>query len=167
MRPLLLTACLALALAACDTAGPAPDDADGLRVAEIVLTTPAGDVVAYSHDDHWHGTIRGRVGQDVVLHAWVVPQGSPDVGHDTPPRATWQRLSEHAGHAFRVTSDNEAAARWSVQGDVLTLEAREPGTALTTVVVLRGTTTRYQSPPAPTISSVPPPALTAAPAARH
>lgn len=154
MKKALLLPALVLALAACSGVGPEPVD-DGLRVAEVVLATPDGEVLAYSHDDHWHGTVRATVGRGTTLHAWVVSADVGDVGHDVPPREAWQRLSTHEGHTLRVISDNEAVASWTVSGDVLTLTSSQAGAALTTVVVLRGTTTRYQSPPAATISSPP------------
>jgi hypothetical protein len=144
-----------LVLAGCDSTTPDSDDVpEGLRVQEIVLTNAAGDLVAHSHDDHWHGTIRARTGADTTLHAYVVI-GAPYSGHDVPERDYWVSLEDHADHSLRLTSDDEQVARWSGDRHVLSLASAEEGAALTTVVVLRGTTTLYQSPPAPTIASAP------------
>lgn len=168
LLPLLLgLAALAPLLAGCDTAGPSPDPDDGgLRVAEVVLTTVEGDVVAYSHDDHWHGTVRARVGQTIALRAYVVSADAPDAGHDIPDRQFWTAIDDlPAEYSLRVTSDDETVARWTADRGALALASDRVGAALTTVTVLRGTTTRYQSPPAATIAAMPPAARTAAPAA--
>lgn len=152
MRSLLILL-LALGLVACD-AGEVEPDADAIRVAEVVLARADGQVV-YSHDDHWHGTLRATVGQPAVYEVWIVPDTAPGLGHDVPPRESWVRPSSEPGLSVRVTSDDEAVAVWSGSGDTATLTANVVGTALTTVVVLDGSTTRYQSPPAATITSAP------------
>jgi len=143
---------LALAVAACDT-GEVTSEAEDLQVSEIVFTDANGEVVAYSHNDHWHGTIRVTAGGEVTLQAYVVPADVPTSGHDVPPQTAWMDLTDHTRHRLRITSDDEAVAAWSGDRHVLTLSSQEAGGALTTVVVLRGTTTLYQSPPAPTLSS--------------
>ena len=153
MRFLLLLS-LAVGLAACD-AGRVEPDPDALQVAEVVFARPDGEVVAYSHDDHWHGTLRATVGTPTALDVWLVTADAPQTGHDVPPRESWARPSAHDGVSVRVTSDDESVASYAVAGDAVTLTAGAAGTALTTVVVLDGSTTRYQSPPAPTITSAP------------
>ncbi|NBC87318.1 MAG: hypothetical protein GVY25_14120 [Bacteroidetes bacterium] len=150
--PIVLLITLALTLAACD-AGEVTSEAEDLQVIEIVLTDADGEVVAYSHDDHWHGTIRVTAGGEVALQAYVVPADAPASGHDVPPQTAWMNLTDHPEHRLRITSDDEAVAAWSGDRYALTLSSQEAGAALTTVVVLRGTTTLYQSPPAPTLSS--------------
>ncbi len=155
MRTLLFLS-LALGLAACD-AGQIDPDPDALQVAEVVLAHADGSVV-YSHDDHWHGTLRATVGQPAEFGVWLVSADAPGLAHDVPPRESWTRPSAHEGVSVRVTSDEEAVAVWSAAGDTATLTAGSVGTALTTVVVLDGSTTRYQSPPAATITSDPVPA---------
>ena len=153
MRSLLLLALL-FGLAACD-AGEVEPDPDALEVAEVVLARSDGSVAAYSHDDHWHGTLRATVGASSDFDVWIVTADAPASGHDVPPRESWTRPSSHDGITLRVTSDDEAVAAWSGAGDTFTLAAGAVGTALTTVVVLDGSTTRYQSPPAATITSAP------------
>lgn len=150
LTALLLT--LVLAVAACD-AGEVTSETENLQVREVVLTDGDGEVVAYSHDDHWHGTIRVAAGEESALQAYVVLDGTPGTGHDVPPRTAWVSLADHPEHRLRLTSDDEAVAAWSGDRHALTLSSQEAGAALTTVVVLRGTTTLYQSPPAPTLSS--------------
>jgi hypothetical protein len=145
-----------LLLAACDSTTPDPDDVgDGLRAQEIVFTDASGALVAHSHDDHWHGTIRATVGRDTTLLAYVVANAPAGLGHDVPPRDTWVNLADHPDHTLRVTSDNPAVAQWSGDRHALTLSTTQPGGALTTVVVLREGTTLYQSPPAATLASAP------------
>lgn len=145
-----------LLLAACDSTTPAPDDApEGLRVQEIVLTDASGTLVAHSHDDHWHGTIRATIGRDTTLLAYVVADLPPGLGHDVPPRDTWISLADHPDHTLRVTSDNPAVAQWTGDRHTLKLSTTEIGGALSTVVVLREGTTLYQSPPAATLTSAP------------
>lgn len=150
----LLILFLAISLAACD-AGQVEPDPDALQVAEVVFAQADGSVVAYSHDDHWHGTLRATVGTPTTLDVWLVTAEAPSAGHDVPPRESWVRPSAHAGVTVRVTSDDEAVATWSATGDTATLTADAVGAVLTTVVVLDGSTTRYQSPPAATITSAP------------
>ena len=161
MRTLLF---LSLALAACD-AGQIEPDPDALRVAEVVLARADGSVAAYSHDDHWHGTLRATVGTPTELDVWLVTAAAPGLGHDVPPRESWVRPSAREGVSVRVTSDDTAVATWSASGDTATLTASAAGAVLTTVVVLDGSTTRYQSPPAATITSEPATAGAAPPAA--
>jgi hypothetical protein len=151
LLPLLL---LAFGLAACDAGQPDPDPGE-LAVREVLLTDADGVIVAHSHEDHWHGTLRVPAGGSATLRAYVVPAGAPDTGHDAPPRETWVSLADHPDHMLRVTSDDESVARWTGDRDVLTVSSTAVGAALTTVVVLRGSTTRYQSPPAATIASPP------------
>jgi hypothetical protein len=159
MKPLLLLLPSALALlltAGCDSSTPDPDDVpEGLAVQEVVLADASGRIVAHSHDDHWHGTIRATTGRDTTLFAYVVVGDLAGVGHDAPPRDTWVSLEDHPDHTLRVTSDDEAVARWQGDRHRLTLSTPQPGRALTTVVVLRGGTTLYLSPPAATITSAP------------
>jgi len=150
--PIVLLITLALPLAACDV-GEVTSEAEDFQVSEIVITDADGEVVAYSHDDHWHGTIRVTAGGAVALQAYVVPADAPASGHDVPPQTAWMDLTDHPEHRLRITSDDAAVAAWSGDRHALTLSSQEAGAALTTVVVLRGTTTLYQSPPAPTLSS--------------
>ncbi len=72
------------------------------------------------------------------------------------------RPSSEPGVSVRVTSDDETVAAWSGTGDALTLSSTAVGAALTTVTVLRGSTTIYLSPPAPTLASPPTPTRSAA-----
>jgi hypothetical protein len=165
MRYALFTALL-LVLAACD-ADPVEDDAP--EIAEVLFTDVAGDVVAYSHGDHWHGTVRTTAGQTTTLDAWLVMEEHEDHDHEdhdddhdhgdhgVPEENRWARPSA-MGMTLRITSDNEAVASWTGTGDVVTLASAESGAALTTVVVLDGSTTVYQSPSVGTISD---PAATA------
>lgn len=144
---LLLAACLAL-VAGCDSAAPDP-----VRVAEVVLADPAsGEVWAYTHGSHWHGLVRLRAGEALLLDAFVVFADAADAGHDEPPRATWQRLSVHAGHAFHVTSDAADVATWHVEGDRLRVEARASGRAYTRLAVRRGAREIYRTPPLDTVA---------------
>lgn len=141
-------------LMGCD-AGEVEPDVDALQVSEVIFARPDGSVVAYSHDDHWHGTLRATVGESTTLDVWIVTADTPGLGHDVPPRDAWARPSAHDGVSLRITSDDETVAVWSGSGDTFTVASSAVGAALTTVVVLEGPTTRYQSPPAPTIASQP------------
>lgn len=163
MRYALLTAFL-LTLAACDS-GQMEDEAP--EIEEVLFTDADGTVLAYSHGDHWHGTLRTTAGQTTTLDAWLVMEehdhddhdhGDDDHGHSAPERDRWARPSAQ-GMTLRITSDNEAVATWSGTGDVVTLASSEAGAALTTVVVLDGTTTVFQSPSVGTISDPAPPAI--------
>lgn len=164
-----LLAVLLLPLAACDSGHTDEEEA---QIAEVLFTDADGAVVAYSHGDHWHGTIRTTAGQTTTLNAWLVMEehddhdhdhedhDHDDHGHDVPEEDRWARASE-MGMTLRITSDNEAVASWSGSGDVVSLSSDESGAALTTVVVLDGTTTMYQSPSVGTISDPAPPAIAA------
>ena len=82
MRILLLVG-LTLGLVACD-AGQLEPDPDALQVREVVFATADGTVAAYSHDDHWHGTLRATVGEPADLEVWLVTADAPA---DGPRRA--------------------------------------------------------------------------------
>lgn len=152
---------LTLGLAACD-AGQVEPEPTALQVRDVVFATADGTVAAYSHEDHWHGSLRTTDGASTPMTVWVVPATAPDTGHDVPPRDAWTPPSSEPGVSVRVTSDDETVAAWSGTGDALTLSSTAVGAALTTVTVLRGSTTIYLSPPAPTLSSPPTPGRPAA-----
>lgn len=147
----LLLLSFALVFTACDT-GEVSAEEERLQIGEVVLARVDGTPMAYSHDDHWHGTLRATVGTPMELDVWLVMADAPVVGHDIPPRESWVRPSATAGISVRVTSDDESVATWSGTGDTVTLTADAAGAVLTTVVVLDGSTTLYQSPPVGTIA---------------
>ncbi len=141
-RPLTATAAgLLLALAAGCDGGPAGPEPSALRIRDIILTDAAGAVVAYSHDDHWHGAVRLRVGEALALRASFTEL---EGGHELPEaRFT---LDAHPGHALRVTVADPAVASWADDGGVLTVRGLRVGSTRTDFVVVRGATVVYDAP---------------------
>jgi hypothetical protein len=139
----VLLAALALGAAACDRDPSAPP-AESLQFAEIVLADAAGQAVAYSHADHWHGFVRVRRGEQQVLRAYFAAQPVGD-SHEAPTvRFT---LESHPDYLLRTTTVDPTVASWEGDRFVLTVRGGTPGSTGTSFVVRRGSTTVFQAPP--------------------
>lgn len=136
----LASAAALAALAACGDS-PAEPEAEALRVREIVLTDTAGAVVAYSHEDHWHGTLRLRPGETLPLRAYL---SESEDSHDVP--ASRFTLEGRAEYALRVTVADPAVATWDGDRFALTVRARQVGSARTGFAVVRGAAVIFEAP---------------------
>ena len=132
---------LLLALAAACDGSPAEPGTPALQIRDIVLTDAAGAVVAYSHGDHWHGTVRVPAGGTLALRAAFT---DAEDGHDEP--ASRFTLEAHPDYTLRVTAADPTVAAWAGDRVALTVRGLRAGSARTDFVVARGGTTVYDAP---------------------
>ncbi len=163
-RRLFVPSVLAVVLAACGGGGDASPTAPGapvapppsLDVATIRATTEmivedslSGEVVAYSHRDHWHGfpvVPTGATGRPLRL--WFSNELRDGDDHDIPARRSWFRLDALPDHNVRVVVADTTAARWEGSGSGGRLVALRANSAtVVSFVIRRGTTTLNERPP--------------------
>ena len=139
-------AILATIVVACDGSPAAPDTQ--LPVAEIIVADAAtGEYVAYSHQDHWHGALRQRVGDARQYRVFFTARQRGPNEHDVPARAEWFSLDTLQAYQLHTVVQDTAIARWSLASAIGTLSTPRSGATYVSFVVRRGTTTIFEAPP--------------------
>lgn len=119
-----------------------------LRVQEILVTdASSGELVAYSHQDHWHGVLRQRTGESRALSLHFTSSTRPPSEHEAPPRTEWFTLDTLPAYQLRVVVEDTAVARWTGAAAGGSLSATRGGATYVNFVVRRGTTTIFEAPP--------------------
>jgi hypothetical protein len=144
MRRLTLALLLLLALAAACDRSPTPPETQPVQIREMILVGDDG-VYVFSHADHWHGAPVVRQGgtSGQTLHFTE----SEATDHVMPPIESWFTLADHPDLSVRVVIEDPAVATWSGDRTRGTLGGLRAGASRMTFVVLRGTTTIFESPP--------------------
>lgn len=157
VRRLALTgfAWLALATSGCGgdvtTPDPGLDPTDDLAIANVIFATEGGTEVAYSHGNHWHGSLRVRRGELRPLRVWLV--GRNQGSHDTPAEDEWFAIEEETEYVLQVTMEDPTIARWVGGGHQGALEGTHPGTTRASVAVYRRHREIFRAPPVPVVVS--------------
>jgi hypothetical protein len=149
-RWMRLTSALLLAVSttACgDKEGATAPEVDGVTVREVILQSSDG-TVAFSHQDHWHGSPVVRANGTVGINLrFTAIRPAPD-DHDAPAVETWFSLAAApAEYNVRVVVEDTTIARWTGDRVSGTLHGLREGASRLSVVVRRGTTTLYEAPP--------------------
>lgn len=116
-----------------------------LVIADIVINDPVSGDIAYSHGDHWHGSIR-LLRNEVRPHRFYFISRTQS-SHDAPPADARITLQQHPDYAVRVTFEDATLARWSggtFSGDFI---GQYPGGTRVIFSVYFGATQVFASPP--------------------
>ena len=145
-RRVVIALMLLMIAAACDGSPAAPDTE--LPVAEIIVADAAtGEHVAYSHQDHWHGALRQRVGDARQYRVFFTARQRGPNEHDVPARAEWSTLDTLPAYQLHTVVQDTTVARWSLATSTGTLATPRSGATYVSFVVRRGTTTIFEAPP--------------------
>jgi len=145
---------LIVVLAACSDDGIGPDpgvDEEGTQTlvfGQVVFTDTLNNVIAYSHCDHWHGSIRIRESQPTALRLWFVEECQAD--HGAPPREAWFSLDDEPEYSVRVQLQDPTIAVYLGERHHFRLEPRRVGSSPSSVVVRRNGRVVYRDPTYPT-----------------
>ena len=123
---------------------PTPD----LRFGQVIWTDTLDAVVAYSHCDHWHGSIRLRERVNQPLKLWFAP--ACQVDHSEPPKSAWLSLTGHNEYTVRVELQDPTIALYEGTRDRFMVQPRRVGASPSVIVVRRNGRVVYRDPAFPT-----------------
>lgn len=146
---LLPVALLVLAAAgACTDRAPTTPVVEGLVVRETILVDATGEVVAFSHRDHWHGAPVVRAGDATTLTMHFTDWQATADDHDAPPVDRWFTLATRPPeYDVRAVIEHDALARWTGDRVRGTLRGLAAGASRLSLVVRRSGATLYEAPP--------------------
>lgn len=107
------------------TAPPSPviEEPD-LRIADVVVSDATGDV-AYSHGDHWHGSLRVGRGETRPFRLTFV--GRTQGSHDAPSQSARFSIVDRPEYTMHITFEDATLARWQGRTDAGTLTGQYVG----------------------------------------
>ncbi len=143
----------AIVLSACGSENPsAPPEpvqtTPDLRFGQVIWTDTLDAVVAYSHCDHWHGSIRLHDQVNQPLKLWFAPACQAD--HSEPPKSVWFSLTGKTEYTGRVELQDPTIALYDGTRDRFMVQPRRVGSSPSVIVVRRDGRVVYRDPAFPT-----------------
>lgn len=103
--------------------------------------------ILWSHGDHFHGSLRLRVGETLPLLVQFLPEFQE--AHDSPPDSLRFTLADEPEYTLRVTLADATIARWEGDRSLGWLFGQYAGTTRVTIQVRRKGRLIYEAPGVP------------------
>jgi len=137
LRRTVIVAVVAALLASGCSTDPASADSTTARepdltMADVVVSDATGDV-AYSHGDHWHGSLRIARGETREYRLSFVRR--TQASHDAPVAAERFTIAGRPAYTLHVTFEDATLVRWQGSTDVGTMTGQYPGGTRATFAV--------------------------------